>query len=62
MLMHPDAMRLIAANLGRIDADLRENPEAVRIFMDLLLKHGNPERALPGGQAGARYGAGPCQP
>ena len=46
MLMHPDAMRLIASNLGRIDADLRENPEAVRIFMDLLLKHGNPERAL----------------
>jgi [protein-PII] uridylyltransferase len=25
---------------------MREDPEAVRIFLDLLLKHGNPERAL----------------
>lgn len=46
LLMHPDAMRLIAANLHRIDAGVRESPEAVRIFLDLLLKHGNPERAL----------------
>jgi len=46
LLLHPDAMRLIAANLARIDADTREDPEAVRIFLDLLLKHGNPERAL----------------
>ncbi|KPQ05493.1 MAG: [protein-PII] uridylyltransferase GlnD [Rhodobacteraceae bacterium HLUCCA12] len=46
LLLHPEAMRLIAANLHLIDADLRENPEAVRIFLDLLLKHGNPERAL----------------
>jgi len=46
LLLHPDVMRLIAANLHRIDGDLRENPEAVRIFLDLLLKHGNPERAL----------------
>ncbi|MCC0076066.1 MAG: [protein-PII] uridylyltransferase [Rhodobacter sp.] len=46
LLIHPDAMRLVAANLHLIDADLRENPEAVRIFLDMLLKHGNPERAL----------------
>ena len=46
LLIHPDAMRLIAANLNLIDSDVRENPEAVRIFVDLLLKHGNPERAL----------------
>ena len=46
LLLHPDAMRLIAANLPLIDAELREAPEAVRIFLDLLLKHGNPERAL----------------
>ena len=45
-LLHPDAMRLIAANLQLIDADMRTDPEAVRIFIDLLLKHGNPERAL----------------
>ena len=46
LLLHPDAMRLIAANLHRIDMRLREDPEAVRIFLDLMLKHGNPERAL----------------
>ncbi|MGY6536600.1 MAG: [protein-PII] uridylyltransferase [Pararhodobacter sp.] len=46
LLLHPDAMRLIAGNLHRIDGAMREDPEAVRIFLDLLLKHGNPERAL----------------
>ncbi len=45
-LLHPNVMRLIAANLHLIDDDARDNPEAVRIFQDLLLKHGNPERAL----------------
>jgi [protein-PII] uridylyltransferase len=45
-LLHPDAMRLLAANLHLIDGKLREDPEAIRIFLDLLLKHGNPERAL----------------
>ena len=46
LLIHPDAMRLVAANLDRIDDTLRQDPEAARIFLDLLLKHGNPERAL----------------
>ena len=45
-LLHPNVMRLIAANLHLIDDKLRDNPEAVRVFLDLLLKHGNPERAL----------------
>ena len=45
-LIHPDAMRLIKANLDLIDDEMRESPEAQRIFFDLLLKHGNPERAL----------------
>jgi [protein-PII] uridylyltransferase len=45
-LLHPDAMRLIAANLHRIDDRLRADPRANAIFLDLLLKHGNPERAL----------------
>ena len=45
-LLHPDAMRLLSANLHRIDDDLRNKKEAKRIFVDLLLKHGNPERAL----------------
>ncbi|MEX0310277.1 MAG: [protein-PII] uridylyltransferase [Tateyamaria sp.] len=46
MLIHPDAMRTIKSNLHLIDDDLRDTPEAQRIFLDLLLKHGNPERAL----------------
>ncbi|WP_375261204.1 [protein-PII] uridylyltransferase [Palleronia sp.] len=45
-LLHPDAMRLIAANLRLIDDEMRRNPEAVRIFFDMLLKHPNPDRAL----------------
>jgi len=44
--LHPDALRLIAANLDIIDEDMRDSREARRIFIDLLLKHGNPERAL----------------
>ena len=45
-LLHPNVMRLIAANLHLIDDKLREDPEAIRTFLDLMLKHGNPERAL----------------
>ena len=45
-LIHPDAMRLVSANLHLIDRDVRESPEANRIFFDTLLKHGNPERGL----------------
>ncbi len=46
MLIHPDAMRIISAHLDLIDDEVRENREAQRIFLDLLLKHGNPERSL----------------
>ena len=46
LLIHPDAMRLVSANLYLIDQNMRNSDEAVRIFRDLLLKHGNPERAL----------------
>ena len=46
MLIHPAAMRLVKANLHLIDDDLRNDKDARRIFLDLLLKHGNPERAL----------------
>jgi [protein-PII] uridylyltransferase len=45
-LLHPNIMRLLAANLDLIDEDMRDDPEARRIFLDLLLKHGNPERSL----------------
>jgi len=46
MLIHPDAMRLVKSNLALIDEDMRNTPEARRIFLDLMLKHGNPERGL----------------
>ncbi len=46
LLIHPDAMRLVSANLHLIDDDFREDPGAQRLFLDLLLKRGNPERAL----------------
>ena len=45
-LLHPDAMRMVASHLDLIDDDMRRNPEANRIFLDMLLKNGNPERAL----------------
>ncbi len=46
LLIHPEAMRLVKANLHLIDKEFRENPEASKLFLDLLLKHGNPARAL----------------
>ncbi len=46
MLIHPDAMRLVTASLHLVDDEMRNDKEARRIFLDLLLKHGNPERAL----------------
>ncbi len=46
LLIHPNAMRLVAANLRLIDDGMRNDKEAQRIFLDLLLKHGNPDRAL----------------
>ncbi len=45
-LIHPDAMRLVQSNLDLIDDEMRTTSEAQRIFLDLMLKHGNPERAL----------------
>ncbi len=45
-LLHPNVMRLIAANLPLIDDKMRDDPAAAEIFLRLLLDHGNPERAL----------------
>ncbi|GAB1478182.1 [protein-PII] uridylyltransferase [Paracoccaceae bacterium] len=45
-LLHPNVMRLVAGHLHLIDDDMRDDPEARRIFLDLMLKHGNPERSL----------------
>ena len=46
LLIHPDAMRLIAANLHLIDDEFRQDSEICTVFFDMLLNHGNPERAL----------------
>ena len=46
LLLHPAAMRLLAGNLALIDEEMQEDPEANRIFLDMLLNHGNPQRAL----------------
>ena len=46
LLLHPDAMRLLVRNLHRIDDELRNDPAGARIFLEMLLRHGNPERAL----------------
>ena len=45
-LLHPNIMRLLAANLHLIDDEMRADPQAQRLFLDLMLSHGNPERAL----------------
>ncbi|MCH2163208.1 MAG: [protein-PII] uridylyltransferase [Marinovum sp.] len=46
LLLHPDAMRLVKANLSLIDEDMRNDPAAQKLFLGTLLKHGDPERAL----------------
>ncbi len=46
LLIHPDAMRLVASNLDLIDEEMQGDPDAAQLFLDLMLKHGNPERAL----------------
>ncbi len=46
LLIHPEAMRVVAANLDLIDDRMREDRRAADLFLSLLLDHGNPERAL----------------
>lgn len=46
LLIHPNAMRLVSANLAMVNNEFRASTEARQIFLELLLKHGNPERAL----------------
>ncbi|GAB5448692.1 MAG: [protein-PII] uridylyltransferase [Gymnodinialimonas sp.] len=45
-LIHPNAMREVSARLDLIDDAMRTDREANRIFLDVMLKHGNPERGL----------------
>ncbi len=44
--IHPDATRLVTLSLRRIDADLRANPEANHLFMEILTSRNAPETTL----------------
>jgi [protein-PII] uridylyltransferase len=46
LAMHPDAMRLVTRSLGLIDASLRENPDANRLFLEILTAHDGVEVVL----------------
>ena len=44
--IHPKALRLVDQNLKLIDGEFRSNPEANRLFMDILCADEDPETAL----------------
>ncbi len=44
--IHPQALRWITQNLSRIDKTLREDPEANRIFLEMLTASEDPETTL----------------
>ena len=46
LLIHPDALRLVASNLSMVNDKFRKSEEANLVFLDLLLNYNNPERAL----------------
>ena len=46
LLFHPDAMRLVRRSRRLIDKDLRANPEANRLFLNILTSRNDPETVL----------------
>ena len=46
MAIHPDATRLVTLSLKRIDARLRANAEANRLFLDIVCSKNSPETVL----------------
>ncbi len=46
LAIHPEATRLVTQSLKRIDARLRANPEANRLFLEILTSRRSPEVAL----------------
>ncbi|MFG1421049.1 [protein-PII] uridylyltransferase [Roseixanthobacter liquoris] len=46
LALHPDAMRLAASSLSLIDQKLRENPEANRLFLEIICSKNTPETVL----------------
>ncbi|MEZ5840312.1 MAG: [protein-PII] uridylyltransferase [Hyphomicrobiales bacterium] len=46
LAFHPDAMRLITRSLGIINGKLREDPEANKLFFEILASRNEPELVL----------------
>lgn len=44
--IHPNATRLVTLSLRLIDEELRHNPEANKLFLDILTSRGSPEVVL----------------
>ncbi|MEI9996659.1 MAG: [protein-PII] uridylyltransferase [Rhizomicrobium sp.] len=44
--VHPDALRRMTRNLALINDDVRHNPEANKLFLEILSSRTDPERAL----------------
>ncbi|MHA1113082.1 MAG: [protein-PII] uridylyltransferase [Alphaproteobacteria bacterium] len=44
--IHPDALRLVRRHLKRVDAKLRADADANRLFMEILTSRKDPERTL----------------
>jgi [protein-PII] uridylyltransferase len=44
--VHPDALKLARASLRLIDETLRNNKEAAKLFVDMLVQSGDPETVL----------------
>ena len=44
--IHPTALRLVKRSLKLVDGDLRNDPEANRLFLNILTSKHDPERAL----------------
>ncbi len=46
LAIHPDATRLVTQSIKRIDASLRNDSEANRLFLEILISHNSPETVL----------------
>ncbi len=46
LAIHPDAMRLVTLSLTKIDAKMRADPEANRLFLSILTSRNSPEIVL----------------
>ena len=46
LAVHPDALRLVTRSLRKIDSKLRNDPEANRLFLEILTSRNSPEVVL----------------